>query len=47
MKFDTVPYDYKIAKKPAKIIAHFKREDIVIGLADVIIAVTALANELN
>jgi len=47
MGFDIIPYDYKIARKTAEIIAYLKREDKIIGLADVIIAIIALVNELK
>ena len=47
MRFDIIPYDYKIARKTAEITAYLKREGRVIGLADVIIAATALVNELK
>ena len=43
----TIPYDYKIARKTAEIIAYLKREGKIIGLADMIIATTALVNELK
>ena len=47
MRFDIIPYDYKIARKTAEIMAHLRREGKIIGLADVIIAATALVNELK
>ena len=47
MRFNIIPYDYKIAKKKAEIAAYLKREGRIIGLADVIIAATALVNELK
>ncbi|RLE77451.1 MAG: type II toxin-antitoxin system VapC family toxin [Thermoprotei archaeon] len=47
MRFDIIPYDYKIAKKTAEIMAYLRREGRIIGLADVIIAATALVNQLK
>ena len=47
MRFDIIPYDYKIARKTAEIMAYLRREGKIIGLADVIIAATALVNELK
>jgi len=47
MRFDIIPYDYKIARKTAEIMAYLRREGEILGLADVIIAATALVNELK
>ena len=47
MRFEIIPYDYKIAKKSAEIEAQLTKSGQIISLADIIIAATAIIHNLQ
>ncbi len=46
-RFDVLPYTIDIAKKTAEILAHLLKEGKPLGLADIIVAATAIIHKLK